>query len=153
MNNPIMYVDPSGHFPILGLIIGTIIEVVNSAMAGISLVIGGTISAINRIATSPILNALIVQGITDAITLGTTVGATYIGYLTGKLVVKAIKKWFTNFWNNIKNGRISPFEDLPYYDPGVSPAPLRPNISSFGGGIDHHGDYGDDSWNILDDPY
>jgi len=150
MNNPIMYVDPSGHFPILGLIIGTIIEVVNSAMAGISLVIGGTISAINRIATSPILNALIVQGITDAITLGTTVGATYIGYLTGKLVVKGIKaigKWFKKFWKRINTpgGGSSLDGSFSYWDPGTLTQASQNIMTSFGGTFKKQFDDGDDS--------
>jgi len=150
MNNPIMYVDPSGHFPILGLIIGTIIEVVNSAMAGISLVIGGTISAINRIATSPILNTLFVQGITDAITLGTTVGATYIGYLTGKLVVKGIKaigKWFKKFWKRINTpgGGSSLDGSFSYWDPGTLTQASQNIMTSFGGTFKKQFDDGDDS--------
>ena len=134
----------------MGLIIGIAIGIAGSAIADASLVSG---SVINQMATSPILNTLFVQGITDVINIGLSVGVTLLRYHLLKREFKVIKKWFTNFWNNIKNGRISPIEDLPYYDPGVSPAPLRPNIPSFGGGIDHHGDDGDDSWNILDDPY
>ena len=153
-----MYADPSGHFPILGLIIRTIIEVANSAMAGISLVIGGAISAINQIATSPILNALIIQGITDAITLGTTVGATYLGHLTGKLVVKGIKaigKWFKKFWKRINTpGGAGPSGDALYNSGPEDLMQFGQNVmTSYGRTFTKQFDDGDDSWGNFDYPY
>ena len=154
-NDPVNYYDPYGNFPILGLIIGAAIGVASGAIAGASLVSG---SVVNQIATSPILNTLLVKSVTDVINIGASVGATLLGYQVAKMEIKINKFlliWLKEFWSEIRKSE-SGFKGgngLPYYDPGTSITPTRPNIPSFGGEIDHHGDDGDDSWNILDDPY
>ena len=143
-----MYADHSGHFPILSLILGTII--------GVS---SGSISVISQAVISPILNTFLAQGVTDVMTLGTTAGATYLGYLTGKLVVKGIKavgKEFKKIWKRIN----TPFagagplgeamcnsgpEDLMQFGKNV--------MTSYGGTFTKQFDDGDDSWDIFDYPY
>ena len=142
-----MYADHSGHFPILSLILGTIIGVAS-----------GSISVISQAVISPILNTLLAQGVTDVMTLGTTVGATYIGYLTGKLVVKGIKaigKWFKKFGERINTpgGGSSLDGSFSHWDPGTLTQPSQNIMTSFGGTFTKQFDDGDDSWDIFDYPY
>lgn len=143
----------------MGLIIGTAIGIAGSAIAGVSLAIGSVISGINQIATSPILNTLIAQGITDAITIGTRVGAIYLGHLTGKFVVKEIKaigKWFKKFWKRINTpgGGAGPLGDALYNSGPEDLMQFGQNImTSFGGTFNKQFDDGDDSWDIFKYPY
>ena len=150
-----MYSDPSGYFPILGLLIGTIIGVASGAIADASLVSG---SVINQMATSPILNTLFVQGITDVINIGITVVATYLGHLTGKLVVKGIKavgKGLKDFYYNFKTPNVDgPMSEVTRgLEPGDILHTSQNIMTSFGGTFNKTFDDGDDSWDIFDYPY
>ena len=143
-----MYADHSGHFPILGLILGTIIGVAS-----------GSISVISQAVISPILNTLLAQGVTDVMTLGTTAGATYLGYLTGKLVVKGVKavgKEFKKIWKRINTPGSGPggLGDVYYNSAPETIMQFGKNVmTSYGGTFTKQFDDGDDSWDIFDYPY
>ena len=74
LNNPVMCVDPSGHFPILALILGI------TALIGMGLTIGGVASDNNAMTavglTMVAIPALISGGMAIAAGIG---GATYLG--------------------------------------------------------------------------
>ena len=85
MNNPVMYVDPTGHFPVLALILGV------TALAGLGLTIGGIATGNNTLTavglTMVAIPALISGGMAIAAGIG---GATLTGIVGGVTTVAGI---------------------------------------------------------------
>lgn len=85
LNNPVMYVDPTGHFPVLALILGI------TALAGLGLTIGGVATGNNTLTavglTMVAIPALISGGMAIAAGIG---GATLTGIVGGVTTVAGI---------------------------------------------------------------
>ena len=85
LNNPVMYFDPNGHFPILAVILGL------SAIIGMGLTIGGVVSGNNTLTaiglTMVSIPALLSGGL--AIAAGID-GATYLGIIGGITAVAGL---------------------------------------------------------------
>ncbi len=84
-NNPVNYVDPTGHFPILALILGI------TALAGLGLTIGGVASGNNTLTAAGLtmvaIPALISGGMAIAAGIG---GATLTGVIGGITTVAGV---------------------------------------------------------------
>ena len=85
LNNPVMNVDPTGHFPILAIILGI------TALVGMGLTIGGVASNNNTLTaiglTMVAVPALISGGMAIAAGIG---GATYLGIIGGVTAVAGL---------------------------------------------------------------
>ncbi|MBO4988688.1 MAG: RHS repeat-associated core domain-containing protein, partial [Clostridia bacterium] len=85
MNNPVMYADPTGHFPILAFILGI------TALVGMALTVGGVASDNNTLTaiglTMVAVPALISGGMAIAAGIG---GATYLGIIGGVTTIAGV---------------------------------------------------------------